>query len=89
MQPFGDRPGLVIEPMLSDQWYVDAKTLAQKPLEAVKSGAALHDRDVEILLKSGGSVRARLSLVPLVDENRVVGAVATLRVDDTAPTLSA
>lgn len=57
--------------------------------EAVKNGAALHDRDVEIRLKSGGSVRARLSLVPLVDENRVVGAVATLRVDETAPTLSA
>lgn len=38
MQPFGDRSGLVIEPMLTDQWYVDAKTLAQKPLEAVRSG---------------------------------------------------
>ena len=27
-QPFGDRSGVVIEPMLTDQWYVDAKTLA-------------------------------------------------------------
>nr|WP_294847216.1 valine--tRNA ligase [uncultured Sphingomonas sp.] len=36
--PYGDRSGVVIEPWLSDQWYVDAETLAQKPLEAVKSG---------------------------------------------------
>ncbi|MCT2559016.1 valine--tRNA ligase [Tsuneonella sp. YG55] len=38
MQPFGDRGGVVIEPMLTDQWYVDAKTLAQGPIEAVKDG---------------------------------------------------
>ncbi len=39
MQPFGDRSGVVIEPMLTDQWYVDAKTLAQPAIEAVRSGA--------------------------------------------------
>jgi valyl-tRNA synthetase len=37
--PYGDRSGVVIEPWLTDQWYVDAKTLAQRPIEAVKSGA--------------------------------------------------
>ncbi|WP_334655154.1 valine--tRNA ligase [Sphingomonas panaciterrae] len=37
--PFGDRSGVVIEPWLTDQWYVDAKTLAQPAIEAVKSGA--------------------------------------------------
>ncbi|HZU64599.1 MAG TPA: valine--tRNA ligase [Novosphingobium sp.] len=37
--PFGDRGGVVIEPWLTDQWYVNAGVLAQKPLEAVKSGA--------------------------------------------------
>ena len=37
--PFGDRSGQVIEPWLTDQWYVDAATLAQRPIEAVKSGA--------------------------------------------------
>ncbi|OWK31906.1 valine--tRNA ligase [Sphingomonas mucosissima] len=37
--PFGDRSGAVIEPWLTDQWYVDAKTLAQPAIEAVKSGA--------------------------------------------------
>ena len=38
MQPFGDRSGLVIEPMLTDQWYVDAETLAKPAIAAVKSG---------------------------------------------------
>jgi valyl-tRNA synthetase len=38
-QPFGDRSGVVIEPMLTDQWYVDAKTLAGPAIEAVRSGA--------------------------------------------------
>jgi valyl-tRNA synthetase len=46
MQPFGDRGGVVIEPMLTDQWYVDAKTLAEAPIEAVRSGA------IEIVPKS-------------------------------------
>ena len=37
--PFGDRGGVVIEPWLTDQWYVDAEKLAQAPIEAVRSGA--------------------------------------------------
>ena len=44
--PFGDRGGVVIEPWLTDQWYVDAEKLAVKPIEAVKNGA------VEIVPKS-------------------------------------
>jgi valyl-tRNA synthetase len=36
--PFGDRGGVVIEPWLTDQWYVDAKTLAQPPMQAVRDG---------------------------------------------------
>ncbi len=36
--PHGDRSGVVIEPWLTDQWYVDAKTLAQPALEAVRDG---------------------------------------------------
>jgi valyl-tRNA synthetase len=35
--PFGDRGGVVIEPWLTDQWYVNAAVLAQKPIEAVKA----------------------------------------------------
>ncbi len=37
--PFGDRGGVVIEPWLTDQWYVDAAELAKAPMEAVRSGA--------------------------------------------------
>jgi len=36
--PFGDRSGAVIEPWLTDQWYVDAATLAKPAIEAVRSG---------------------------------------------------
>ncbi|QUT05313.1 valine--tRNA ligase [Sphingobium phenoxybenzoativorans] len=36
--PYGDRSGVVIEPWLTDQWYVDAETLAKPAIEAVKSG---------------------------------------------------
>ena len=44
--PFGDRGGVVIEPWLTDQWYVDAETLAKAPLAAVRSG------EIEIVPKS-------------------------------------
>ena len=37
--PYGDRSGVVIEPMLTDQWYVDAKTLAKPAIEAVENGS--------------------------------------------------
>ncbi|MEO6248433.1 MAG: valine--tRNA ligase [Sphingomicrobium sp.] len=37
--PYGDRSGVVIEPWLTDQWYVDAATLAKPAIGAVKSGA--------------------------------------------------
>jgi valyl-tRNA synthetase len=36
--PFGDRSGVVIEPWLTDQWYVDVKPLAERVLEATRSG---------------------------------------------------
>jgi valyl-tRNA synthetase len=36
--PHGDRSNVVIEPYLADQWYVDAKTMAQEPLRAVRDG---------------------------------------------------
>ncbi|MCP3469890.1 valine--tRNA ligase [Bradyrhizobium sp. CCGUVB1N3] len=38
MVPHGDRSGVVIEPFLTDQWYVDAKTLAKPAIAAVRSG---------------------------------------------------
>jgi valyl-tRNA synthetase len=36
--PHGDRSGVVIEPWLTDQWYVDAETLAKPAIAAVESG---------------------------------------------------
>jgi valyl-tRNA synthetase len=39
MVPHGDRSGVIIEPYLTDQWYVDAKTMAQPAIAAVRSGA--------------------------------------------------
>ena len=44
--PYGDRGGVVIEPWLTDQWYVDAEKLAQAPIKAVRDG------DIEIVPKS-------------------------------------
>jgi len=35
--PYGDRSDQVLEPLLTDQWYVDAKTLAKPAIEAVKT----------------------------------------------------
>ncbi|TSJ61394.1 valine--tRNA ligase [Starkeya sp. 3C] len=40
MVPHGDRSNVVIEPWLTDQWYVDAHTLAQPALAAVREGRA-------------------------------------------------
>ncbi len=38
MQPFGDRSKVVIEPMLTDQWFVDAEKIVGPALDAVRSG---------------------------------------------------
>ncbi|HWH22943.1 MAG TPA: valine--tRNA ligase [Allosphingosinicella sp.] len=44
--PYGDRSGVVIEPWLTDQWYVDAATLATPAIEAVRSG------DIDVVPKT-------------------------------------
>ncbi|MEM8820952.1 MAG: valine--tRNA ligase, partial [Pseudomonadota bacterium] len=36
--PHGDRSNVPIEPFLTDQWYVDAETLAKPAIEAVEGG---------------------------------------------------
>ncbi len=38
MQPFGDRSKVVIEPMLTDQWFVDTAKIVGPALDAVRSG---------------------------------------------------
>ncbi|WP_298936993.1 valine--tRNA ligase [uncultured Ruegeria sp.] len=47
MQPFGDRSKVVIEPMFTDQWFVDAEKVVGPALAAVKDGT------VEIIPESG------------------------------------
>jgi len=37
-QPYGDRSKVVIEPMLTDQWFVDTAKIVEPALEAVRSG---------------------------------------------------
>ncbi len=37
-QPHGDRSGVVIEPMLTEQWYVNAAELAKQAITAVETG---------------------------------------------------
>ena len=36
--PYGDRSDVIIEPWLTEQWYVDAATLAKPAIEAVEQG---------------------------------------------------
>ena len=38
MQPFGDRSKVVIEPMLTDQWFVDTAQIVQPAIDAVHTG---------------------------------------------------
>ena len=38
MQPFGDRSKVVVEPFLTDQWFVDAERIVGSAIEAVRSG---------------------------------------------------
>jgi valyl-tRNA synthetase len=36
--PYGDRSNTIIEPLLTEQWFVNAKSLAKKPIDIVKKG---------------------------------------------------
>jgi len=35
--PYGDRSNTIIEPLLTEQWFVDAKSLSKKPIQTVKT----------------------------------------------------
>jgi valyl-tRNA synthetase len=39
--PYGDRSNTIIEPLLTEQWFVDAKKLAKKPIEVVKKNKTI------------------------------------------------
>ncbi|MFN3970810.1 MAG: valine--tRNA ligase [Gemmobacter sp.] len=49
MQPFGDRSKVVIEPMLTDQWFVDTARIVQPAIDAVRGGdtVILPERDTK------------------------------------------
>jgi len=44
-QPIGDRSGVVIEPLLTDQWFVDAEKLAGEAIAAVERGHGEGDKN--------------------------------------------
>ncbi|PZX15980.1 valyl-tRNA synthetase [Palleronia aestuarii] len=50
VQPFGDRSKVVIEPMLTDQWFVDAEKIVGPALDAVRNGQTriLPERDAKV-----------------------------------------
>ena len=78
--PYGDRSGAVIEPWLLDQWFVDAKTLAEPAIKAVEEGRtqfvpkhwentyfemdAQHPAVVRVAPDLVGGTRFRRGLVP-------------------------
>ena len=60
MVPYGDRSGVVIEPWLMDQWFVDAKTLAEPAIKAVEEAGCKVERVLAILDRNqGGSEELR------------------------------
>ncbi|MDT8856357.1 valine--tRNA ligase [Paracoccaceae bacterium Fryx2] len=50
MLPFGDRSKVVIEPMLTDQWFVDTAKIVQPAIDAVRNGdtVILPERDAKV-----------------------------------------
>ncbi|ARO15153.1 valyl-tRNA synthetase [Ketogulonicigenium robustum] len=50
MQPFGDRSKVVIEPMLTDQWFVDTSKIVGPAIDAVRNGDTqiLPERDAKV-----------------------------------------
>ncbi len=55
MQPFGDRSKVVIEPMLTDQWFVDTAKIVGPAIEAVKRGMARKEGEVDARGKPVGT----------------------------------
>jgi hypothetical protein len=75
MQPFGDRSKVVIEPMLTDQWFVDTAKIVGPAIEAVRTGA------------SGSCPKRREDLFPLAGEHRALVHLAPALVGPSDPGL--
>jgi valyl-tRNA synthetase len=63
--PYGDRGGVVIEPMLTDQWYVRADVLAKPAVEAVENGAFSSCRSSTKTCTSPGCAIFRTGVSPV------------------------
>ena len=79
--PHGDRSKVAIEPFLTDQWYVDAATLAKPALAAVRDGPHPHPAGArrEDLLPLAGEHRALVHLPPALVGAPDPGLVRRLR----------
>jgi hypothetical protein len=64
MQPFGDRSKVVIEPMLTDQWFVDTAKIVGPALDAVRDGRT----------SRSSPERRPQDLFPLAGEHRALDA---------------
>ena len=63
-----------------------AEASEQHPITfAMRQGREIQDRDATLVTKSGKTERVRYSMVPLHDQDKVVGAVVTVRMQNGAP----
>ena len=74
--PYGDRGGVPVEPFLTEQWYADAKKLAEAPIAAARDG--------RVTLRARARARR---LLPLDGEHRAVVHLAPALVGPSDPGL--
>jgi valyl-tRNA synthetase len=71
MVPHGDRSGVVIEPYLTDQWYVDARCARAQPASCRRTGRRLTSSGWKTFSRgafranSGGAIRYRRGTAPM------------------------
>ena len=44
--PYGDRSNTIIEPLLTEQWFVNAKFLSKKPIQVVKNRKTIFSQKI-------------------------------------------
>ena len=74
--PYGDRGGVPVEPFLTEQWYADAKKLAEAPIAAARDG--------RVTLRARARARR---VLPLDGEHRAVVHLAPALVGPSDPGL--
>jgi PAS domain S-box-containing protein len=58
----------------------------QNPLiQAMRAGREIQERPAVLLTRSGRTISVRYSLIPLHDQDKVVGGVVTVRLQENAP----